>query len=241
VRTEATGYGLVYFLQEMLAAQDDSLDERACVVSGSGNVALHAIEKAQALGARIIACSDSDGFVHEPAGLDLSALKHIKLVERGRVTDYAEARPGARFVPGGNIWDIPCDIALPCATQNELTAHDARELISNGCIAVAEGANMPTTPDAIRLLLDAGVAFAPGTAANCGGVATSALEMQQNASRDSWSFEYTERRLADIMREVHDRCLETAEEYAAPGDYIVGANIAGFEKVARAMVALGVI
>jgi glutamate dehydrogenase (NADP+) len=241
VRTEATGYGLVYFLREMLAARGESLDGRACVVSGSGNVALHAIEKAQALGARVIACSDSDGFVHEPSGLDLAALKHVKLVERGRVADYAESRSGAGFTPGGNIWDVPCDIALPCATQNELTGRDARELISNGCIAVAEGANMPTTPDAIRLLLDAGVAFAPGTAANCGGVATSALEMQQNASRDSWSFEYTDRRLADIMREVHDRCLETAEEYAAPGDYVTGANIAGFVKVARAMLALGVI
>jgi glutamate dehydrogenase (NADP+) len=210
-------------------------------VSGSGNVALHAIEKAQALGARVVACSDSDGFVHEAEGLDVEMLKNIKLVERGRVADYAKARSGVRFVPGGNIWDVPCDIALPCATQNELTARDAKELISNGCIAVAEGANMPTTPDAIRLLLDAGVAFAPGMAANCGGVATSALEMQQNASRDSWGFDYTERRLAEIMREVHERCLETADEYAAPGDYVVGANIAGFERVARAIVALGVI
>jgi glutamate dehydrogenase (NADP+) len=241
VRTEATGYGLVYFLQEMLATRDDSLDGRTCVVSGAGNVALHAIEKAQALGARVVACSDSDGFVHEPDGLDVGALKRVKLVERGRVADYAEARAGARFVPDGIIWDIACDIALPCATQNELTARDAKALISNGCIAVAEGANMPSTPDAIRLLLDAGVAFAPGLAANCGGVATSALEMQQNASRDSWSFEHTERRLADIMREVHARCLETAEEYAAPGDYVVGANIAGFVKVAGATVALGLI
>jgi glutamate dehydrogenase (NADP+) len=191
VRTEATGYGLVYFLQEMLAARNHALEGRTCVVSGSGNVALHAIEKAQSLGARVIACSDSDGFVHEPDGLDLEALTQIKLVERGRVAHYAEARPRARFVPHGNIWDVACDVALPCATQNELTARDARQLISNGCIAVAEGANMPTTPDAIRLLLDAGVAFAPGTAANCGGVATSALEMQQNASRDSWSFDYT--------------------------------------------------
>jgi glutamate dehydrogenase (NADP+) len=241
VRTEATGYGLVYFLQEMLAARDDSLEGRTCVVSGSGNVALYAIEKAQALGACVIACSDSDGFVQEPDGIDVEALKHITLVERGRVADYAAARSGARFVPGGNIWDTPCEIALPCATQNELTARDARELIANGCIAVAEGANMPSTPDAIRLLADAGVAFAPGTAANSGGVATSALEMQQNASRDSWTFDYTERRLADIMREVHARCLETADEYAAPGDYVVGSNIAGFVKVAGAMVALGVI
>jgi len=241
VRTEATGYGLVYFLEEMLAARGDSVDGRTCVVSGSGNVALHAIEKAQALGARVVACSDSDGFVHDPAGLDLEALKQIKLVERGRVSDYAERRAGALFVPGGNLWDVPGEIALPCATENELTARDARELISNGCVAVAEGANMPTTPDALELLRDAGVAFAPGKAANCGGVATSALEMQQNASRDSWTFDYTERRLADIMREVHTICLETAEEYAAPGDYVVGANIAGFVRVARAMVALGLI
>jgi glutamate dehydrogenase (NADP+) len=241
VRREATGYGVVYFLDEMLRARGNAAADRTCVVSGSGNVAIHAIEKAQALGARVIACSDSDGFVHQPNGLDLDALKQLKLVERGRVAEYAEGRPDTRFVPAGNIWDVPCDIALPCATQNELTARDARRLVSNGCIAVAEGANMPTTPNAVRLLLQAGVAFAPGNAANCGGVATSALEMQQNASRDSWSFGYTEQRLADMMRDVHGRCLQTADEYAAPGDYQVGANIAAFVKVAGAKVALGLI
>jgi glutamate dehydrogenase (NADP+) len=241
VRTEATGYGLVYFLRQMLAARGGSIDGRACLVSGSGNVALHAIEKAQALGARVVACSDSDGFVQDADGIDLPLLKHLKLVERARVEEYAKQRPSARYVPRGNIWSLPCEIAMPCATQNELTARDAATLMSNGCLAVAEGANMPTTADAVRLLLDAGVAFAPGKAANAGGVATSALEMQQNASRDSWSFEYTERRLADIMRDLHDRCLATAEEYAAPGNYVIGANIAGFVKVAGAMVPLGLI
>jgi len=241
VRTEATGYGLVYFLEEMLAARGSSLDGRTCAVSGSGNVALHAMEKAHALGARVVACSDSDGVVHEPDGIDVSLLKEVKLEERARVETYATRRPSARYLPGGNIWHVPCEVALPCATQNELTAQDAAHLLSNGCVAVAEGANMPTTPDAVRLLLDAGLAFAPGQAANSGGVATSALEMQQNASRDSWTFDYTERRLAEIMRDVHGRCLETADEYAAPGNYVVGANIAGFVKVASATLALGLI
>jgi glutamate dehydrogenase (NADP+) len=241
VRTEATGYGLVYFLKEMLAARGGSLDGRTCVVSGSGNVAIHAIEKAQALGAHVVACSDSDGYVHDENGIDVALLKQLKLVERARVEDYARQRPGTRHVPGGNVWDVPCEVAMPCATQNELTARDAARLLSNGCLAVAEGANMPTTADAVRLFLDAGVAFAPGKAANAGGVATSALEMQQNASRDSWSFEYTEQRLADIMRDIHARCLATADEYAAPGNYVVGANIAGFVTVAGAMVALGLI
>jgi glutamate dehydrogenase (NADP+) len=240
VRREATGYGCVFFLQEMLASRGTSLDGRDVVVSGSGNVAIYAIEKAQQLGARVVACSDSSGFVHDEAGIDLDLLKQVKEVERERISVYAERRGGrARYVPGGSVWSVPCHVALPCATQNELTEADARELISNGVIAVAEGANMPCTPAAIKLFQDAGVAFAPGKAANAGGVATSALEMQQNASRDSWSFEYTEARLNEIMRDVHTLCARTAEEYGAPGNYVLGANMAAFIRVADAMLALG--
>ncbi|GAB2487537.1 NADP-specific glutamate dehydrogenase [Promicromonospora xylanilytica] len=241
VRTEATGYGTVFFVKEMLAHAGDSFDGKQVVVSGSGNVAIFAIEKAHQLGARVVACSDSNGYVVDEAGIDLDLLKEIKNGHRGRVADYAERRSSARYVAGGSIWQVPCDIALPCATQNELSATDAKSLVENGCRIVAEGANMPTTPDAIRFLRDAGVRFAPGKAANAGGVATSALEMQQNASRDSWSFEHTEERLAEIMRGVHDRTLETADEYDVPGDYVAGANIAGFTRVADAMLALGLI
>jgi glutamate dehydrogenase (NADP+) len=242
VRTEATGYGTVFFLHEMLRARGTSLEGRSCVVSGSGNVATHAIEKVVQLGGRVVACSDSDGFVHDPDGIDVELLKHIKVERRGRVSEYAERR-GSRvgYVGGGNIWEIPCDVAIPCATQNELTARDASRVVANGCIAVVEGANMPTTPEAVAVFADAGVAFGPGKAANSGGVATSALEMQQNASRDSWTFDHTERRLSEIMATVHRRCLETAEAYAAPGNYVAGANIAGFLRVADAMLALGVI
>ncbi|MCE7079542.1 NADP-specific glutamate dehydrogenase [Streptomyces sp. ST2-7A] len=240
-RPEATGYGLVVFTERMLSTRDDSLDGKRVVVSGAGNVALHAIEKARALGAVVVACSDSRGYVVDPKGLDLDLLKEIREA-RGRVEEYAERRGAdARFVADAPVWQVPCDVALPCATQNELTAADAAELIRNGVLAVAEGANMPTTPDAVELLREAGVLFAPGKAANAGGVATSALEMQQNASRDSWSFEYTEERLEEIMRHVHDTCFETAERYGRPGDYPAGANIAGFELVADAMVAQGLI
>ncbi|MEU4363282.1 NADP-specific glutamate dehydrogenase [Promicromonospora sp. NPDC023987] len=241
VRTEATGYGTVFFVNEMLAHAGQSFDGKQVVVSGSGNVAIYAIEKAHQLGARVVACSDSDGYVVDEAGIDLDLLKEIKNGHRGRVADYAKGRSSARYVAGGSIWQVPCDIALPCATQNELTGTDAKGLVENGCLIVAEGANMPTTPDAIRLLRDAGVRFAPGKAANAGGVATSALEMQQNASRDSWSFEHTEARLAEIMRSVHHRTLETADEYDVPGDYVAGANIAGFTRVADAMLHLGLI
>jgi glutamate dehydrogenase (NADP+) len=242
VRTEATGYGAAFFAQEMLRAIGTDLDGKACVVSGAGNVAVFAIEKIQQLGGRVVACSDTDGFVHDPDGIDLGLLKEVKLVERARLREYAERRSrSVVFVAGGNIWDVPCDVAVPSATQNELTALDAAHLVANGCIAVVEGANMPTTPDAVRVFSDAGVAFGPGKAANAGGVATSALEMQQNASRNSWTFEHTEQRLATIMEAIHRRCLETAEEYAAPGNYVAGANIAGFLRVGQAMEALGVI
>ncbi len=241
VRTEATGYGTVFFTQEMLKARGTSLDGAAVVVSGSGNVAVHAIEKAQQLGATVIACSDSTGVVHDPAGIDLDLLKQVKEVERGRVADYAARRSSARLGRPGTIWDLACDVALPCATQNELTAADARTLVGNGCRAVAEGANMPTTPEAVQVLQAAGVAFGPGKAANAGGVSTSALEMQQDASRASWTFEHTEERLAAIIGDIHTRCFETAEEYGKPGDYVAGANIAGFLRVSEAMLALGII
>ena len=242
VRTEATGFGAVFFVDEMLKAKGDSLEGKRVVVSGSGNVAIYAIEKVHELGGTVIACSDSSGYVVDEKGIDLDILKEVKEIQRGRIVDYARLRgENVKFVGGGSIWDVPADIAIPCATQNELDGKDAKQLIDHGCTIVAEGANMPCSPDAIRLFTDAGVLFAPGKAANAGGVATSALEMQQNASRDSWSFEHTEERLADIMRGIHDRCLHTAEEYGAPGNYVVGANIAGFIQVADAMLALGVI
>jgi glutamate dehydrogenase (NADP+) len=240
-RTEATGYGTVFFLDEMLKARGDELEGKTCVVSGSGNVAIYAISKLQQLGAKVVACSDSNGFVHDPDGLDLELIKQIKEVERGRIKEYADQKKSARFAEKGRIWSVTCDIALPCATQNELNGKDAEELLKNGCIAVVEGANMPSTQEAARAFLDAEIAYAPGKAANAGGVATSALEMQQNASRDVWSFEFTEKRLAEIMTGIHKRCYETAEEFGTPGNYVNGANIAGFIKVAKAMVALGLI
>ncbi|MCL3820330.1 NADP-specific glutamate dehydrogenase [Aeromicrobium wangtongii] len=242
VRTEATGYGTVFFVDEMLKATGGSLEGKRVTVSGSGNVATYAIAKVQQLGGTVVACSDSSGYVVEEDGIDLALLKQVKEVERGRIADYAAARgAGAQLGRGGSIWHVPADIALPCATQNELDADDAARLVANGCTIVAEGANMPCTPDAIKVLTEGGVRYAPGKAANAGGVATSALEMQQNASRDSWSFAHTEERLADIMRGIHDRCLATADEYDSPGSYTAGANIAGFTKVADAMIALGVI
>ncbi|WP_100813507.1 NADP-specific glutamate dehydrogenase [Microbacterium lacus] len=242
VRTEATGYGTVFFVDEMLKTGRSGLDGKKVVVSGSGNVAIYAIEKVHQLGGTVIACSDSGGYVYDPEGIDLNLLKDIKDVQRDRISDYALARgPKVSFVPNGSIWDVPCDIALPCATQNELDADGAASLIRNGCQIVAEGANMPATPAAIRLFSSAELRFAPAKAVNAGGVATSALEMQQNASRDSWTFEYTQDRLAEIMRSIHDRCLETADEYGSPGSYVAGANIAGFTRVADSMLALGVI
>ncbi|WP_040837097.1 NADP-specific glutamate dehydrogenase [Nocardia brevicatena] len=242
VRPEATGYGTVYFVNEVLRARGDGFEGKRVVVSGSGNVAIYAIEKVQQLGGTVVACSDSGGYVLDGKGIDLELLKDIKETRRERISVYADERGGAtRYVAGHSVWDVPCDIALPCATQNELNGRDAAVLAKNGCRVVAEGANMPCTPEAVRVLADAGVVFAPGKAANAGGVATSALEMQQNASRDSWTFEHTEERLAEIMRSVHDRCLSTAEDYGSPGSYVVGANIAGFIRVADAMLALGLI
>lgn len=242
-RTEATGYGATYFVQSMLATRADDFAGKRTVVSGSGNVAIYTMEKVLEFGGVIAACSDSNGYVIDDNGIDLNLVKEIKEVRRGRLSEYVRLKggTGCAYIEGGSIWDVPCKVAMPSATQNELTGRDARKLIENGVIAVGEGANMPSTPDAVRLFQEAGVLFAPGKAANAGGVATSALEMQQNASRDSWTFEQTETRLAAIMRAIHDSCAETAEEYGAPGDYVLGANIAGFVRVAEAMDALGVI
>jgi glutamate dehydrogenase (NADP+) len=241
VRTEATGYGVTFFAEEMLKSRGQSFDGRSVLVSGSGNVAIYAVEKVHQLGGRVVACSDSSGYVVDEKGIDLPLLKQIKEVERARISVYADRMPHAAYVTGGSIWDVPCDVAIPSATQNELPESGARSLIENGCVVVAEGANMPTTPAAVALLQEAGVAFGPGKAANAGGVATSALEMQQNASRDSWSFEHTEERLEALMRDIHARCAGTAEEYGAPGDLVTGANIAGFLRVADAMHALGLV
>jgi glutamate dehydrogenase (NADP+) len=241
-RTEATGYGATYFVESMLATKKQSFDGKRVVVSGSGNVAIYAMEKVAEFGGKVVACSDSNGYVVDERGIDLALVKEIKEVRRERISEYAALTGGdAHYVEGGSIWDVACDIAMPSATQNELTGRDARTLVRNGVVAVGEGANMPSTPEAVRIFQDAGVLFGPGKAANAGGVATSALEMQQNASRDSWTFEQTEARLATIMRDIHDRCAETASDYGAPGDYVLGANIASFVRVAEAMEALGVI
>ncbi len=241
VRREATGYGAVYFMREMLKARGDSLEGKTCVVSGSGNVAIYTMEKLVQLGAKVVACSDSHGVVYHEKGIDIDLVKRIKEVERRRMSEYVRQHKDANYRPGGNIWDIPCDVAMPSATQNELTGKDAATLVQNGCIAVGEGANMPTTPEGVKIFQDARIAYGPGKAANAGGVATSALEMQQNASRDSWTFEFTEQKLDEIMTRIHAMTYETAEEFGAPGNYVVGANIAGFILVAKPMVALGLI
>ncbi|MGN6503022.1 MAG: NADP-specific glutamate dehydrogenase, partial [Pseudolysinimonas sp.] len=218
-----------------------TLAGRRVVVSGSGNVATYAIEKAEQLGAVPVTASDSSGYVVDDAGIDVGLLKQIKEVERGRIAEYAARRPGARFVEGGSVWDVAGDIAIPSATQNELDADHARALVANGVRAVAEGANMPTFPDAVAVFQDAGVLFAPGKAANAGGVATSALEMSQNAARQRWGFADSESKLRGIMADVHDAAFDAAARYGRPGDYVSGANAAGFERVAHAMLAQGVI
>ncbi|MET9295695.1 NADP-specific glutamate dehydrogenase [Streptomyces sp. NPDC003077] len=241
VRTEATGYGNVLFTAEMLKRRGEGMDGQQVVVSGSGNVAIYTIEKAQALGAHVLTCSDSGGYIVDEKGIDLALLKQIKEVERGRVEEYARRRGSASYVAGGSVWDVPCDVALPSATQNELGEEAARTLVRNGVKAVSEGANMPTTPEAVEVFREAKVAFGPGKAANAGGVATSGLEMRQNSARESWPFERTESELTAIMRDIHDTCYETAERFGMPGDYVAGANIAGFERVADAMLAQGLI
>ena len=241
VRKEATGYGMVIFAEEMLRTKNRTFDGMDVVVSGSGNVAIYATEKVQQLGGRVLAVSDSSGYVVDSAGIDLELLQQVKEVDRGRVADYAAQRDTAEVHTTGSIWDVPCQVALPCATQNELTLDDANTLIRNGCLVVAEGANMPSVPDAVKAFQQSDMLYGPGKAANAGGVATSALEMQQNASRDSWSFEHTEDRLAAIMVDIHERCAETAEEYGQPGNYVLGANVSSFLQVADAMIAQGVI
>jgi glutamate dehydrogenase (NADP+) len=242
VRTQATGYGTVYFMERMLGTKHTDLEGKRVIVSGSGNVAVYAMEKALALGATIVACSDSSGYVVDKNGIDLDLIKEIKEFRRERIAEYVKLKgSNAEFVASGSIWDVPCDVALPCATQNEISDGDAKTLIRNGALAVAEGANMPCTREAVQAFQRADVLFAPGKAANAGGVATSALEMQQNASRDRWSFEQTNARLSEIMSGIHDRCCETADEYGAPGNYVLGANIAGFMRVAKSMRALGVV
>ena len=241
VRTEATGYGAVFFAQEMLGVHGDSLHGKRVGVSGSGNVAIYAIQKAAQLGAVAVTASDSSGYVVDDAGIDVDLLRQIKEVERARIVEYARRRPGARFVEGGSIWEVPVDIAIPSATQNELDGASAEALIANGVRAVSEGANMPSTPEAVSAFQDAGVLFAPGKAANAGGVATSALEMSQNAARQRWGFDDSEQKLRDIMADIHRAAFDAAERYGFPGDYVAGANIAGFERVANAMLAQGVI
>ena len=241
VRTEATGYGTVLFAQSMLATRGQSMEGQRVVVSGAGNVAIYAIEKAQALGAKVVTFSDSSGYVVDEAGVDLELLKQVKEVERGRVADYVKRRPSAQLVTGGSIWDVTCSVALPCATQNELNGGAAVRLLRNGCGVVAEGANMPSTPEAVEHFQDAGILYAPGKAANAGGVATSALEMEQNASRSRWDFATAEAKLTGIMADIHHSCLEAADTYGRPGDYVLGANAAGFVRVADVMNAFGII
>ena len=240
-RTEATGYGLLYFANAMLKANDIDIKDKTIVVSGAGNVAIYAIEKAQQLGGKPVTCSDSTGWIYDPEGIDVELLKEIKEVRRERLTAYAEARPSAEYHEGKGVWTIKCDIALPCATQNELDIDDAKILVENGVLAVAEGANMPTTIEATEYFQANDVLFAPGKASNAGGVATSALEMSQNSQRLSWTFEEVDQRLQTIMEDIFENVAAAAEEYDFDKNYVVGANIAGFKKVVEAMDAQGIV
>ena len=240
VRTQATGYGLLYLTEELLKLNGKELKGKTVAVSGAGNVAIYAIEKAYQLGAKPVTCSDSTGWVYDPEGIDLEALKEIKEVKRARLTEYTKYRPNAEYHEGKGVWTVKCDIALPCATQNELDLEDAKALVANGCFAVAEGANMPTTLEATKYLQENGVIFAPGKAANAGGVATSGLEMSQNSERLSWSFEEVDEKLQGIMVNICHNMVDAAKKYGFEGNYVVGANAAGFEKVAEAMIAQGV-
>ena len=240
-RTQATGYGLVYIVDEMLKHNDKELAGKTVVVSGSGNVAIYATEKAQQLGAKVVALSDSNGYIYDKDGIKLDIVKDIKEVRRGRIKEYVDAVPTAVYTEGKGIWTIPCDIALPCATQNELNLDDAKALKANGCFAVAEGANMPSTREATDFFQENGMMFMPGKAANAGGVATSALEMSQNSLRMSWSFEEVDEKLHDIMVGIYAKAADAAERYGVKGNYVAGANIAGFEKVVEAMMAQGVV
>ena len=240
-RTEATGYGLVYMLEEMLKHHGKELEGKTVLVSGSGNVAIYAAQKAQSLGAKVVAMSDSNGYVYDKDGIKLDIMKEIKEVRRGRVKDYADQVPGAVYTEGKGIWTIPCDIALPCATQNELNLEDAKTLKANGCFAVAEGANMPSTREATDFFVENGILFMPGKAANAGGVAVSGLEQSQNSLRLSWTFEEVDGRLKGIMADIYAKAADAAERYGVKGNYVAGANIAGFEKVATAMMSQGIV
>ena len=240
-RTEATGYGLLYFTDEMMKMNGMELAGKTVAVSGSGNVAIYATEKAQQLGAKVVTVSDSNGWVYDPEGIDVAALKEIKEVNRARLTEYKKYRPNSEYHEGRGVWSVKVDVALPCATQNELLLEDAKMLVENGCQVVAEGANMPTTIEATEYLQQHGVMFAPGKAANAGGVATSALEMSQNSERLSWSFEEVDAKLKDIMVNICHNAANAAEKYGFKGNYVVGANIAGFEKVVDAMEAQGIV
>ena len=239
-RTEATGYGLLYFTEEMLKSNGQDIAGKTICVSGAGNVAIYAIQKAQQLGAKVVTCSDSTGWIYDPEGIDVALLKEVKEVKRARLTEYAAKRPSAQYHEGRGVWTIKCDVALPCATQNELLIDDAKALVANGVIAVAEGANMPTTLEATKYLQENGVLFAPGKASNAGGVATSALEMSQNSERLSWTFEEVDSKLKNIMVNIFHNLDDASKKYGKEGDYVAGANIAGFEKVVNAMVAQGV-
>lgn len=239
-RTQATGYGLVYILDEMLKHNGKELAGKTVVISGSGNVAIYATEKAQQLGAKVVALSDSNGYVYDKEGIQLDVVKQIKEVRRGRIKEYADEVASGVYTEGKGIWSIPCDVALPCATQNELNLEDAKTLKANGCFVVAEGANMPSTREATDFFLENGMLFMPGKAANAGGVATSALEMSQNSQRLSWTFEEVDAKLKDIMVNIYAKAADAAERYGVSGNYVAGANIAGFEKVAEAMMAQGV-
>ena len=239
VRTQATGYGLVYILDAMLKDHNMELAGKTVVVSGSGNVAIYAVEKAQQLGAKVVAMSDSNGYIYDAEGIKLDVVKDIKEVRRGRIKEYAAAVPGAVYTEGKGIWTIKCDIALPCATQNELNLDDAKALKANGCAVIAEGANMPTTREATDFILDSDMLFLPGKASNAGGVGTSALEMCQNSMRMSWTFEEVDEKLKHMMNDIYAKISDAAKRYGVEGNYVTGANIAGFEKVADAMIAQG--
>ena len=239
-RTEATGYGLLYYTQEMLKCNGHDLAGKTVVVSGAGNVAIYATQKAQQLGAKVVTVSDSTGWIYDPEGIDVELLKEVKEVKRARLTEYAAARKSAEYHEGRGVWSVKCDVALPCATQNELHLDDAKALVANGVIAVAEGANMPTTLEATEYLQENGVLFAPGKASNAGGVATSALEMSQNSERLSWTFDEVDAKLQGIMVNIFHACDDASKKYGFEKNYVVGANIAGFEKVAEAMTAQGI-
>ena len=239
-RTEATGYGLLYMTEELLKCHGTDIAGKTIAVSGAGNVAIYAIQKAQQLGGKPVTCSDSTGWIYDPEGIDVALLKEVKEVKRARLTEYAAARPSAQYHEGRGVWSVKCDVALPCATQNELHIEDAKQLVANGCMAVCEGANMPTTEEATKYLQDNKVLFVPGKAANAGGVATSALEMSQNSERLSWTFEEVDAKLKGIMVNIYHNIDDAAKRYGQEGNYVAGANIAGFEKVADAMLAQGV-